>query len=542
MTPPEVSLAALRAAAQAGDLATAARLAETLLAAGAGHDPLPQRVLGAWHEANHRLLPAANAFAAALRLERDHLPTLVAYGQVRARLGQLVEAEGALRHAVRLEPDDVGARLALAWTLENRGEVDAALAEYAAAAERDPDAAAARAGAATLCARRGRWAEAIRHAEAVLQRQPDHGPALIARAQAALGQGDPQSAERRLRGWLVRPQAGSAHGRAVATALLGDALHAQGQAAAFAEWTSANAALRTLHAAHYGLDDPATAVAERGLALAQRLLRVPIPAWPEPAIPTAMPAAGHAFVVGFPRSGTTLLGQVLGSHPQVATLDEVELLTAPAARYLGSDTGLAALAEARDADLDGYRRAYWQDAERRVGTLAGKVFVDKLPTYLLGLPLLARLFPDARVIVVRRDPRDVVLSAFRHQFVINPATVECLDLHDAAAFFDAAQAQAARWLAALPITATTVQHEALVADFDGESARLCAFLALDWHPAMRDFAAQSQDRAVRTVSSVQVARGLNRDGIGQWRRYRAPLAPVLPMLDRWVTAWGYPAD
>lgn len=535
------ALLALMQLAQSGDLASAARQAESLLADGCDHDPLPYRVLGAAFEARGSVTEAAAAFCTALRLGPDHVPTLTAYGQCRARLGQLDEAQGALERAVALDDADPASHFALGWTLENRGEVDAALAAYARAAALDPRHAAAHAHAAALAVRRGRWALAREQAAAALRIAADDATAQIALAEADLGEGQPAAAEARLRALLAAPGRASAHTLAVARATLGDTLYAQAQAAAaFAAWSSANAALRVEHGVRFG-----PGRSERGMTMASRLLAAYPPAgrpgW-KAAPPASMPADGHAFVVGFPRSGTTLLGQVLGSHPQVTTLDEVELLSAAAQRFLASDAGLAALDRADDALLAPHRAAYWRDVERKVGTVAGRVFIDKLPTYLLGLPLLAQLFPGAKLIVVRRDPRDVVLSCFRHQFVINPSTFEFLDLADCARYFDAAQALAERWLATLPVAVRIVRHEALIEDFDGQTKALAAFLGLEWHPAMRDFAALSRQRAVRTVSSAQVGRGLYRDGVGQWRAYRAQLAPVLPRLAPWVAAWGYPED
>ncbi|MBA4284627.1 MAG: hypothetical protein C0434_03735 [Xanthomonadaceae bacterium] len=543
MTDADPRLTELRAVAQAGDLAHAARLAEALIADGRMRDPLPFRVLGAAREAQGRLAEAAQALLAALRLDDRHVPTLTAYGQVRARLGQLDEAQGALQRAVALDGDNPGAQFALGWTLENRGEVDEALAAYARAAALDPQHAAAHAHAAGLSVRRARWPAARAHAEAALAIDPGSAVAQIALAQADLGEQQPAPAEARLRALLAVPSGLSAHAAAVARSALGDSLHAQGQPApAFAAWRDANAALRRLHAARFA----AGGSSERGLALVERLTAAYAPGrrrpWPAPPELAEMPVAGHAFIVGFPRSGTTLLGQVLGSHPAITTLDEVELLSAAGHDLLGSEAGLAALDAGDPQRLARYRADYWRAVEGKLGGLAGQRFIDKLPTYLLGLPLLARLFPQARIIVVRRDPRDVVLSCFRHLFVINPSTWEFLDPHDAARFFDAAQRLADHWLATLPVTAQIVRHEDLVDDFDATTRRLCAFLGLDWDAATRDFAASSARRAVRTVSSGQVSRGLYRDGMGQWRAYREQLAPVLPLLAPWVAAWGYPAD
>ena len=115
------------------------------------------------------------------------------------------------------------------------------------------------------------------------------------------------------------------------------------------------------------------------------------------------------------------------------TLPEIELLEKAASDFLQSADGLQRLAKAQSAELKSYRNDYWRAAAQRVGNdLADKVLVDKLPLHVIALPLISRLFPQARIIFAIRDPRDVVLSCFRRRFQVNSAMYEFLSLERAA--------------------------------------------------------------------------------------------------------------
>jgi hypothetical protein len=247
------------------------------------------------------------------------------------------------------------------------------------------------------------------------------------------------------------------------------------------------------------------------------------------------------FVVGFPRSGTTLLGQVLQSHGGVVTLDERETLAEAGGDFLRPG-GLAKLWAAGDDVLAAHRQLYWRRVAEAGVDPAGKLFVDKLPMNTLGLPLVARLFPAAKVVFVRRDPRDVVLSAFRRQFALNAATWELLTLPGAARFYDAVMRLFELYAERLDLDLRIQRYEALTTDFDGEVRALADFLGIDWPLAAGDFAAASRAGRIATPSAAQIARGLYTEGAGQWRSYRDALAPVLPTLAPWVAEFGYPAD
>ena len=259
-----------------------------------------------------------------------------------------------------------------------------------------------------------------------------------------------------------------------------------------------------------------------------------------PEAPGERPAAGHAFILGFPRSGTTLLEQALAGHPKVAALEEAPTLAAPYAEFLADADGLERLARIGPQEAAAWRRRYWDVVRAHGVDASGKLFVDKAPAETLSLPLIAKLFPGARVIFALRDPRDVVLSCLRNDFQMNAMTYAFTDLGETTACYEACMALAATYRAVLPTQPLVVHHERLVSDLPTQITRIADFLGLAFHPAMTDPAAVARSRTVRTPSAPQVRAGLNQGGIGRWRAYAHELAPVLPVLTPWAERFGYP--
>jgi hypothetical protein len=171
--------------------------------------------------------------------------------------------------------------------------------------------------------------------------------------------------------------------------------------------------------------------------------------------------------------------------------------------------------------------------------VAGGVFVDKQPAGTLYLPIIARLFPQAKILFALRDPRDVVLSCFRQAFRMNAMTYAFTDLEETAACYDACMRLAEAARARLPLAWADIRHEALVEDFDAELGRILDFLGLEPSSAMTGFAQAAAARTIRTPSAPQVRAGLNRRGLGRWRTHRSELAAVLPILAPWVERFGY---
>jgi hypothetical protein len=226
-------------------------------------------------------------------------------------------------------------------------------------------------------------------------------------------------------------------------------------------------------------------------------------------------------------------------HPQVVTMEEKDAFAESVRAFMAGPEQHATLASLSPDELEPYREAYWRHVGEFGFSPGNKVFVDKHPLHTVKLPLIAALFPQAKILFAVRDPRDVVLSCLRARFRMNPYMIELLRLKDAAAFYANIMRLADHCRKSLPLMVREIRHEDLVSDFDKTAGEVCEFLGLEWTSSMRDFASHSHVRAIATPSARDIARGLSRAGVGRWRAYASQLAPVRPILAPWVKMFGY---
>jgi hypothetical protein len=385
----------------------------------------------------------------------------------------------------------------------------------------------------------GAWSEAAvlaRELEAVSRDQPQtHWIA----ARVALGLGDLAGARVRLTPLAGDPRL-SPPQRAEVLLRLSEALDGLGEpAAAFAAARAGKALQRQAFAARAASREDAVARFRR---LAEWFRTTGPTPWRSPPETAPSPARSHVVLVGFPRSGTTLLEQALAGHADVVTLEEAPTLAAAHAQFMGSAADLDRLAHLTPAEAAHWRGVYWQAVHAGGVAPLGKVFVEKAPAGTLDLPLVSRLFPEAKILFALRDPRDVVLSCLRQDFQMNALTYAFTDLGATADAYTACMDMAETYRAVLPLDLLEVRHEALVDDFAGGLAAVCRHIGLTLDPQMLDIAATARGRSVLTPSAPQVRAGLNRKGLGRWRAYASELSPVLPRLAPWVERFGYPVD
>jgi tetratricopeptide (TPR) repeat protein len=243
-----------------------------------------------------------------------------------------------------------------------------------------------------------------------------------------------------------------------------------------------------------------------------------------------------AFLVGFPRSGTTLLDTFLMGHPETQVLEEVPLIREVEAA-LGD---MAALPQRSEAQLEQARQAYFAELDRHVDPDFAGLVIDKLPLNMLAAPFLYALFPGAPMIFAQRHPCDAVLSCFMQGFALNESMACFLDIEDAAAFYDAAMSVWMRSREALPLRTHTLVYEELVTDPEAALRPAVEFLGLEWSGELLDHRATAKSRGViGTPSYDQVVQPLSRAPSGRWRRYEKQLRPVLPVLLPWAERLGY---
>jgi len=530
----------IQAAVQARDFARASTLAEAARLAGVEH-PTVLNLSALKLESEERFDEALAVLRRAIELAPQDIGARNAAGLVLARVERYPEALAQFEAVLAIHPDFAGAHCARGAALEAMGRLKEAEAAYRRALELQPENLGAVQGLANLLSRRGAHAEARPLAETVLAAEPNFPDAVMVLAAADAAEGASERAQRRLE-LLVGDERLNAQQRALAQGQLGDVLDAQDlPAEAFQAYATCNMALWRAYAPVHG---QGVGALEFARAMLTELDGVPPAVWTSS--PQGPPVADrpktHVFLLGFPRSGTTLLEQVLASHPDVEALEERETLVDAQRAFLNQPEALGRLAYATEAELAPLREAYWAKVRAEGGEPAGKVFVDKHPLNTFRLPLILKLFPEAKILFARRDPRDVVLSCYRRRFAMSGSAYQLLTLPGAAGYYDAAMSLAERLEPAMAGHTLIVRHEALIEDFDAVVGEVCDFLSLPWSDAVRNFSDKARDRAVATPSGAQLARGLSAEGVGAWRRYRDQLAPVLPTLDAWAERYGYPAE
>lgn len=514
-------LARARAALTGGDPATAARLAETLIrgnsALAEGWFLLGMALIETGH-AGHALGPIARAAA----LDPAAAEYAVQQARVLCQLQRDADARAVAMRAMDLACDDPLTLDTLGCVLARLGDHAAALPLFARAVAAQPDNLSFRFNYASSLGFFGAVAEAEAQYEAMIARDPANGAAHYGLV------------------WLrrQRPEADPASRIEAAIPLARDhetrvRLHYAAakvhedlgnSAAAFAHLDTANRA----HRAVIGYDPAVDAALFDALEAAF--------AGPEPA--GAAPAPdGPIFIVGLPRTGTTLVERILAAHPATLALGELQAMPLAIKRLTGTRSRLvldpATIAAAADLPGEDIARAYRDQAMAQAGAAAGeaagKRLIDKFPLNFLYIGHILRAFPGARVVCLRRQPMDSVWSNYKHLFALgSPYYGYSHDLIDTARYYARFDRLMALWQARHGAAVLQLHYEALLADQEGETRRLLAHCGLSWDPACLDF--HESAAAVATPSAQQVRRPINRDALARWRAYAEPMAGVAAFL------------
>ena len=250
------------------------------------------------------------------------------------------------------------------------------------------------------------------------------------------------------------------------------------------------------------------------------------------------------FLLGFYRSGTTLLEQILAAHPAIRSSDEADLMShvsrtlfrwQPDPQLHWTERFEALGPQAADR----LRAAYRQRAKDCLGGLDNRILLDKTALNTINLGLIRAVFPRARIVFALRDPRDVLLSCFMQAFTPNPLTAQFLDWSAGARFYGAVMDH---WRTMGPVVqapVTVVRYEQLVADPRGALAPVLEALGLEWHADQNRFYDKALERSVSTPSYAEVARPLYASSVARWRAYSPHFQAVRQDLEPHVEAFGY---
>jgi tetratricopeptide (TPR) repeat protein len=514
----------------------------------APEDPRAWCDLGRVQALRGKFAEAEGCFRAAVSFDAKHADAWHNLGNALRHRGRFEQAFDALKRALLIDPGRAATYLALGGLLIESQQLADALVCFERAAKLDPSMARAQSRLAAQLAANGKVERAETHFRNAVTLDPDGPHGWLGLGQTLEDTGDAEGALGCYRNVLARatgdPAAQShALGRTLAL------IHSPAPAALLRVARDAVADARRADDARavigYGLakhhdrhkDFPAAAAAARA---ANEARRREAGAFDRDAFDGRVAAllgfdaaffAGRrgfglgtdqpVFIVGLPRSGTTLLEQILASHPLLHGAGELPDLSRLAERAAPDAPWVSAARVTRESSAalaHDYLRALRDGAPR--GRLR---ITDKAPFNLFQLGFAALLFPQARVIHCRRDARDNALSIWFENFNVDQRY--STDFADIAHLRGGYERLMAHWRAALPLPILDVDYEALVADTEGEARRIVEFLGAPWDRRCLDF--HRTERAVRTPSRWQVREKIYTRSVERWRAY----APHLPEIE-----------
>jgi tetratricopeptide (TPR) repeat protein len=470
-----------------------------------------------------------------LERQPDDLRAHFHLGQALRRTRQYEPALPHLKAALDESALGPHARFELARCYRGLGRFNAAIDHYRELLRETPNHPDAAANLAMLLEKTSQLDDAAAWAERATVLAPNNVTALLTRARVARRRGQFGEAVRQLEALLERDLPPRSH--VIAANQLGHCLDRLGRYdEAFERFREAN----ELQKAH----DPEALVDHHGcygIDFARFLTgwqnENPVSDWsPAPPDDRSPPV----FLVGFPRSGTTLLDQVLSAHPRIEVIEEQELLFEVRRQWISRENFPRLTTMSAGEILDA-RRLYRQARAAAQSDPGATVIVDKLPLNTMYLSLIHRLFPDARLLFSLRDPRDVSLSCYFQSFSLVGAMPYFLDLEQTAAYYDAVMTLGETARGALPLKGLDVRYEHLVNDLESTARSVLEHLGVPWHDDVLNYRRNATGRDINTPSYQQVSEPLYQRSIGRWRHYAGQLAPVQPTLAPWVERLGYEA-
>ncbi len=467
---------------------------------------------------------AADAFSRSLELQPNQLQLLGKWAEAVVASGTGEESLEKLQNTAAAQPDRVGTSLAIARLHDLLGRPDSAADELRRALKLNPSSSAVLTALAQLEERRNEisaFAEDVKMLEKIA---PDAEMLPLLKAKLAYRQKDMPGALRAAE--ATPPNLDPA----LRAQIIGDVRDRLGDSSG--AWNAFTEMNREDSKAVVGAADQAFGYRERLAGLTAELSEE----WAKRWLPRREPEESPVLLIGFPRSGTTLLDTFLMGNPHLRVSEENPLIPL-AAKAAGQ---IESLPELGQAAIDEARRLYWAEAARHVPDRSSALLVDKFPFGLVGAAHIHRLFPDAPILFVERHPCDVVISCYFTRFAPIDAAAAFLDVIDTARLYDSMMRFWTRCTELLPLRVHSVQYERLIEN-PGEQLRAVAeFLDLDWHEEMiRNTATAERRGFIKTPSYAQVSEPVYSHSVGRWRRYREQMGEAINILAPWVDRLDY---
>lgn len=471
--------------------------------------------LGGALKALGRLADATAAYRRALAIEPDDAPSLNNLGFVLSEMGEYAAAETALQNAVTIEDDYAEAHNNLGAVLTELGRLDEATAAIGRALALRPDFAAAHNNLGMALRDNGKIDEAVAAFRRAIAAEPDRAEAygnLYGLKTVAATEPDITA----MGALLARPSVTDRDAIVLGFALASAHESRGDHDAAFGFLDRANrlkrASIEYDGDARESMIRRITAVFDRDL-VARR-------------VGQGCPSPAPIFVIGMPRSGTSLVEQILASHSQVSGGGELRVLPSlvddldrrTRTRYPDFVAGLAAQEFRRLGE------SYVAGAARRA--TPGLRFTDKLPDNFLHVGLIHLILPSATIVHCVRDPVDTCVSCYKVNFATGMGFA--YDLGELGRYYRLYDALMEHWRAILPGRSVDVSYETLVSSPEAEIRKLLEFCQLGWEDGCLGF--HQTARAVRTASAAQVRQPIYTSSVGRWKPYERHLTPLLEAL------------
>lgn len=245
------------------------------------------------------------------------------------------------------------------------------------------------------------------------------------------------------------------------------------------------------------------------------------------------------FLIGFPRSGTTLLDTILRTHSKISVVEEKNMLS-KAKKYLGNNLSTFDIENLTSQELLNAREVYFEELSRHDSTNRSGCVIDKFPLNIVDVPIIHKLFPTAKFILALRHPLDSILSCWMQPFQANDAMANMVELSRIVDFYAAAMSVLELSEKRYQLTIHRIRYEDLVLDMKTEVSNLLNFLELDWEDELENYQQTALNRGIiSTPSYSQVVQPLYKTASNRWVKYQDSLKKYFIKIEKWTTKFGY---
>jgi tetratricopeptide (TPR) repeat protein len=508
------------------------------------------RDVARWQKAQQKLLGGQHG--PALAAYRDLVRRYPAVPELWFELGNaasgeldFAQANHAYRRALELAPQRVSMLCSIGQQYQGLRQLDDARTCYERAVAADPASVDARISLAVWFEKERRLEEAWECVEACLARHPGDDQARYFRAFLLHRKKRDAEAETALRD-LIKAGPQYPYVKYASRHLLGVVLDQLGQYEEAMHWLiEAKAQVRTI---------TDTALLERGYDEGDRQRRALLTALTPDMIrrwrrepPASVERYQVAFLGGHPRSGTTLMEQILDAHPEVLAFDEPvafsqEITSQINLSPLDGEAQLNTLDTLPEPRLAVMRRRYIKSLLREIqGEPAARILLDKNPSPTMSLNVWLRVFPELKVIIALRDPRDVIISCFFLNVMLNATNVNFLSLERTAKHYADLMDVWLRLRELGGFDWIETRYEDVVANLEPEGKRVTEFLGLTWHPDQGRYYETARRKVLFAPTYHDVTQPVYKRAVGRWERYAEALEPIQSRLAPYCRAFGYTA-